>query len=102
LKKNEILEKSRNENFDERDEHIDNESFIYGYLGVLIISVLIIIWNTIHGKPYSDLSSIICASIASASFFKYKKNKRMRSLFAGLLAASASIACLILYFAFGA
>ncbi|GGL50746.1 DUF6442 family protein [Sporolactobacillus putidus] len=102
MKKDEILEKSRAEKLDEREEHIDDESFIYSFLGVLIVSVLITVWNTIHGKPYSDIGAIICGAIASASLFKYKQNKRKRSLFAGILASSASISCLILYFVFGA
>lgn len=102
MKKEEILTKSRNEKFDEREDRIVDNSYFYSTIGVLGVSVLIILWNIIHRKPYADLTTIICVSISGSALFKYKETKRKKFLIAGVLGLAATIDCLILYFVFGA
>jgi hypothetical protein len=101
LNKEEILKRSRHENFDEREKHIDDESYSYGIVGVLGLSVLLMIWNMAHGYPYSDMTTIILGYITSSSLFKYKKNKTKRLLIASILGIFATVCSLITYFLFG-
>jgi hypothetical protein len=101
LNKEEILKRSRNENFDEREKQIDDESYSYGIIGVLGLSVLIMIWNIAHGYPYSDMTTIILGYITSSTVFKYRKFKATKLLIASVLGASATVCSLIVYFLFG-
>lgn len=101
MNKNEILKQSRNERFDERERHIDDESYGYGVIGVLGVAVLIMIWKIAHGYPYSDMMAIILGYITSSSVFKYKKYKSKKLLIASILGISSTICILIVYFVFG-
>lgn len=101
LNKEEILKRSRNESFDEREKQIDDESYEYGIIGVLGVSVLIMIWNIIHKYPYSDMTTIILGFITSSTVFKYRRYKTKKLLMASILGTSATLCSLIVYFVFG-
>jgi len=98
MKKDEVLKRSRNEGFDEREKQIDDASYGYGIIGVLGVSVLIMIWNIAHGYPYSDMITIILGYITSSTFFKYRKYKSKKLLIASMLGMSATVCSLITYF----
>ncbi|MEK4485409.1 DUF6442 family protein [Psychrobacillus sp. FSL H8-0484] len=75
MNKDEILAKSRKENvyMDEREEKIDSESGLTGYIGITILLILFIVFKGTMKQPIADILSILTAHLTIVSIYKYRR-----------------------------
>jgi hypothetical protein len=98
LKKEEILNRSRNENKDERLLTIETEALSVGLVTVLAFVVIFGLWNLAHGIRSFELSAIFTGYLATAGFYKYKKLQTKRELVVGIFGTVATAATSIAFF----
>lgn len=74
MKKEEILQKARNENRDEREEQVIIKSFKSGWYGVLIMLLILngLQWYFQQANS-TELSLILIAHLTAAVYYQYKK-----------------------------
>lgn len=73
MKKEDILEKARRENKDEREEQVNIAANKIGWMGVSAVMLFLIIWRAIHNESAVDIMMILMAQIVAASFYQYVK-----------------------------
>ena len=98
MKKEEILAKSKNSGFDEREEMIEGDSSGYGLVAVLALVVIFGGWKLIHGERSYEMTSIFSGYLAAAGFYKFKQLQSKRFLIGGILGAVVTIATAIAFF----
>ena len=98
MKKEEILARSKDAGFDEREEMIEGDSFGYGLVTVLALVVIFGGWKLIHGYKSYEMTSIFSGYLATAGFYKYRKLQSKRFFIGGILATLVTIASAIAFF----
>lgn len=98
MKKEEILEKSRKSNMDEREEKIETKSDSIGMWAMLALLIFYLYWRIFHNMDAADIESIISAQIAASCLYKYrqKRDKKIYLIFG--LACTFSTICLVVVF----
>lgn len=98
MNKEEILRKARAEQKDEREEQILIKSFKIGWVGVLIMLVILYALQLFFGEPNStELNLIVMAHLTTAVYYQYRKlnNKKylvaVFMLFGGMLMGFAAL-----------
>lgn len=86
MDKEKILKKARNENKDEREEHILIKSFKIGWYGVLLMLVVLYALQLYFKEPNStELNLILMAHLTTATYYQYKKFDNKKYLIAVLI-----------------
>lgn len=99
MRKEEILEKVRREGMDEREVVIDRESYLYGLMAVLALTVVFQLWKIFKGIPYADMASIMSIQFAAISFYKYRKYPEQKIfLLATIFLSILTLISIIIFF----
>jgi len=102
MNKNEILEKSRKENRDERDQYIVKSSNANSYLAVIIVfatlSIILFVQKLLTGKAFADyrvfsLALLIGAIGQCGTVYYYDRDKKVY-LVCVILETLGAISCL--------
>ena len=99
MKKEDILQKSREENKDEYVEKIISESKNFGIITLIIAIIFFAITKIINnGQPFFELPAILFAYTAGINFFSYIKLKKKEYLITAFAFIFAFICMTVLYF----
>lgn len=103
MKKEEVLEKSKNENlfFDEREDQELGTSFGYGAIVVCILCVFFSIINVIKGKTFYEFGAILFAYIAAVALRTYFITQRKKFLAQAVVNILAFIFALVRFILVG-
>ncbi|MEA4914133.1 MAG: DUF6442 family protein [Christensenella sp.] len=85
MKKEEILEKSRSENKDERDEMIRDQSVKWTFLTMVVLSAIFAYLRVMQGQTMMDLTVVVCGSVSVSFLYRYFKTKRKELLVLGIV-----------------
>ncbi|MBK1811360.1 hypothetical protein JHL18_12055 [Clostridium sp. YIM B02505] len=80
MKRDEILSKSKNEGFDEREQSIFLSSFGFGNIITMLLCFIFIAINAIKGKGYSEFITIAFATLSATNFYQYKQLRDKNTL----------------------
>lgn len=95
MNKNEILEKSRSESRDEREEQIKDKAIKWTFLVMVLTSAIFSVIRGLRGESVLDLPVIVCSSIAVFQLYRYFRIKKREFLILGITTLSAAAVCLI-------
>ncbi|HHT97298.1 MAG TPA: hypothetical protein GXZ90_05335 [Clostridiales bacterium] len=99
MKKEEILEKARRENKDEREEQVTIRANKIGWMSVSVVAIFLIVWRDIHNESASDIVMIIMVQFIAASSYRYVKMPEKKVLLVciitGIIAFGLSFASLL-------
>lgn len=98
MKKEEILEKAREEQFDEMEHSVQSSSM---WCGAAVMVVFLLIFSTfrrMNDQISYDLTATVCAGVAAENLFQYKRLGKKKNLAFGLAMAAASVICVIWFF----
>jgi len=99
MNKEEILEKGRSENKDERDETIRDQSMKWTFTVMVLLSAVFAYLRAQQGQSMMDLSVVVCASVSVSFLFRFFKTKRIELLALGIVTLLCAIVSLIRFFA---
>lgn len=97
MNKDEILELSRAEHKDERDEEIRKQSNKWAFLSMAFIAAIFSIIRAVKGETILDLAITVCSPIAVTNFYQYRFTKKADNLISGIIIAVAAAICLVVY-----
>lgn len=95
MNKYEILEKSRSENKDEREEQIKDKSMKWTFLVMVITSAIFAFIRGLKGESELDLAVVVCSSIAVFYLYRYFMLKKREYLNLGIITFCVALICLI-------
>jgi hypothetical protein len=95
MNKDEILEKSRLEDRDEREEQIRDKAIKWTFLMMVLTSAIFAVIRGLKGESVLDLPVIVCSSITVFQLYKYFRLKKKEFLTFGIITLSAAAICLI-------
>ncbi len=95
MKKEEILEKSRSENKDERDEMIRDQSVKWTFLTMVVLSAIFAYLRVMQGQTMMDLTVVVCGSVSVSFLYRYFKTKRKELLVLGIVILICAAVALI-------
>ncbi len=95
MNKEEILEQSRSENRDERDDDVRDKSLKWTLITMVILSAVFAFLRARRGETMLDLTVVVCGSVSVSFFYRFAKTKRRELLILGGIIALAAILALI-------
>ena len=95
MKKEEILEKSRSENKDERDEMVRDQSIKWTFLTMVLLSAVFAYLRAMQGQTMMDLTVVVCGSVSVSFLYRYFKTKRKELLTLGVVILLCAVVALI-------
>jgi len=95
MDKEEILEKSRLENRDERDDDVRDKSLRWTLATMVILSAVFAYLRAQQGESMMDLTVVVCTSVSVSFFYRFAKTKRRELLILGVVIALAAILALV-------
>ena len=98
MKKEEILEKAREERFDEMEHSVQSWSMWCGAAVMVVFLLVFSMLRRMNDQISYDLTATVCAGVAAENLFQYKKLGKKKNLAFGLAVATASIICVIWFF----
>lgn len=97
MKKEEILEKSRGENQDERNETVRDKSLKWTLITMVVLSAVFAYLRGAAGQSMYDLTVVVCGSTSVSFLYRFFKTKETQFLVMGILIAAAAVMALIMY-----
>ena len=97
MKKEEILEKSRSENKDEREEIIRDQSIKWTFLSMVVLSAIFAYLRAAQGQTMMDLTVVVCGSVSVSFLYRYCKTKRKELLILGVVILLCALVALFRY-----
>ena len=95
MKKEEILEKGRSENKDERDEMIRDQSIKWTFMTMVVLSAIFAYLRAVQGQTMMDLTVIVCGSVSVSFLYRFFQTKRKDLLILGLVILLCAIVALV-------
>jgi len=95
MNKEEILEKGRSENKDERDEIIRDQSIKWTFMTMVLLSAMFAYLRAAQGQSVMDLTVVVCGSVSVSFLYRAVKTKRKDLLLLGLVLLICAIAALV-------
>jgi len=92
MKKDEILEKAREEKKDEGIDNVNNKGLSLGYKIFILLSVILIVFNRFNNIKSYDILSLMFGFSVAESYSRYKFMKE-KSLLVSVV--GSSIACIV-------
>lgn len=92
MKKDEILEKAREENKDEGIDNVNNKGLSLGYKIFILLSIILIVFNRFNNIESYDILSLMFGFSVAESYSRYKFLKEKSLLISSIL---SSIACIV-------
>ncbi len=97
MKKEEILEKSRNSKEDEGEQFIENRSRRYGVTGFMLMFIAITLFNLINNIDNHVASILFFAYVSAEAFCRYRIGKNKFFLLTTICGGGASVLGLVNY-----
>lgn len=98
MNRDEILNRNKANNpKDEGIEYVEDKSKRYGEIGMCIVFILLVIYNTVKGLPIYDLLAIFWGYLGVSYIYKYRANKTKKSLFTAICGMIAATAFMLSY-----
>lgn len=98
MKKEEILERSRKSNMDEREEKIETKSDSIGMWAMMALLTFYLYWRIAHNMDANDIMSIISAQLAASWLYRYRQKRDKKVYLILGLACTFSTICLLAVF----
>jgi len=95
MNKEEILEQSRSENQDERDEAVRDKSLKWTLITMVALSAVFAFLRAQQGETMLDLTVVVCGSVSVSFFYRFAKTKRRELLILGCIIALAGALALV-------
>ncbi len=95
MNKEEILEKAREENKDEREESVRDQSIKWTFLTMVILSALFAYIRASQGQSMMDLTVVVCGSVCVSFSYRFFKTGRRTFLILGIVLLLTAILALI-------
>ena len=95
MNKDEILQKVRSENKDERDESIRDQSIKWTMMAMVLLSAVFAYLRAEQGQSMMDLSVVVCGSVSVSFFYRFFRTKRKDLLFIGVVMLICGVIALI-------
>lgn len=100
MNKEEILEKSRQENQggDEMELQVKDKSMMWSYIVMVLMAAMFTIIRSEQGLPMMDLSATVSASVCAAMTYRFIKTKSKGDLFIAIITLIVSIIATVRFF----
>jgi hypothetical protein len=100
MNKEEILEKSRQENRggDERELQVRDKSMMWSYIVMILTAAMFSFIRSEQGLPMMDLSATVCASMCAAMTYRFIKTMDKRYLRIAVIALIVAITATVRFF----
>jgi carbon starvation protein CstA len=100
MNKEEILEKSRQENRggDERELQVKDKSMLWSYIIMILMVVIFSFIRSKQGLPMMDLSVTLCASVCAGMAYRFIKTKNKQYLIIAIIALIVAIIATVRFF----
>lgn len=100
MNKEEILERSRNENTggDEREKQIKDRSMMWTYLAMVTAAAVFSFVRGAQDQPVMDLCATVALSVCVGQFYRFIKGRKKSALFIALVMLAVSIAASVRFF----
>jgi len=95
MKKEEILEKSRSENKDEREEIVRDKSMRWTLVAMAALSAVFAYIRGTKGESVMDLAVVVCGSVGVSFLYRYFWTRKKECLFWGITSACAAVFALV-------
>ena len=97
MNKEEILEKGRAENKDERDVAIRDQSIRWTFMTMVLLSAIFAYLRAAQGQTMMDLTVVVCGSVSVSFLYRFFKTKRKELLLFGLVVLACAVIALVRY-----
>ena len=97
MKKEEILEKGRAENKDERDVAIRDQSIRWTFMTMVLLSGIFAYLRAAQGQTMMDLTVVVCASVSVSFLYRFSQTKRVELLVLGIVLLFCAVVALVRY-----
>lgn len=100
MNKEEILEKSRQENRggDERELQVKDKSMMWSYIVMVLIATVFTVIRSKQGLPMMDLSATVCASVCAAMTYRFIKTKDKQYLIIAIITLIVAVTATVRFF----
>ena len=98
MNKEEILERGRSENKDERDEAIRDQSIKWTLTVMVVLSAIFAYLRAEQGQSMMDLTVVVCGSVSVSFLYRFFRTKRIELLVLGIVTLLSAIIALIRFF----
>ena len=95
MKKDEILEKAREENKDEGIDNVNNKGLSLGYKIFILLSIILIVFNRFNNIESYDILSLMFGFSVAESYSRYKFSKELNSYYYLILSSFLGIVFLL-------
>ena len=95
MKKEEILEKGRAENKDERDVAIRDQSIRWTFMTMVLLSAIFAYLRAAKGQTMMDLTVVVCASVSVSFLYRFFQTKRVDLLVLGIVLFLCAVVALV-------
>lgn len=97
MNKEEILEKGRAENKDERDVAIRDQSIRWTFMTMVLLSAVFAYLRAAQGQTMMDLTVVVCGSVSVSFLFRFFQTKRIDMLVLGMITLLCAVFALVRY-----
>jgi len=97
MKKEEILEKGRAENRDEREDAVRDQSIRWTFMTMVLLSAVFAYLRAAQGQTMMDLTVVVCGSVSVSFLYRFFKTKRKELLLLGLVVLACAVIALVRY-----
>lgn len=98
MKKEEILEMSRNEKNDEMEKQIRDKSMRWTYLALVLSAAVFAFYRSAHGQPFMDLSATVCFSVFAGRLYCYLRARQTFDLVMAAVTLVMAVFATVRYF----
>ena len=100
MTKEEILEKSRNDNRhgDELDKKILSDGMKISYAAMIAAAAIFAIVRAVQGRSIMDLPAICCASVSANFIYRFLKTKEKFNLIIAVITLIIAVVTAVLFF----
>lgn len=95
MNKEEILERSRKENMDEREVFVRDQSMRWTMLAMTALSVIFAFIRESRGQSIMDLAVVLCGSCSVTFIYRFVKTMRKDCLILGIMSIIVAVLALI-------
>ena len=95
MNKDEILEKSRLEKHDEREDAIRDRSLRWTLITMTVLSVAFASLRAYGGHSISDLTVVVCGSVGVTFLYRFVKTKQVYFLVLSIVLLAVAVFSLI-------
>ena len=95
MTKDEVLQKSRSENQDEREEVIRDKSIKWTMITMVLLSAVFAYLRAEQGQSMMDLTVVVCTSVSVSFLYRFLKTRRKYFLLLGLITLACAVLALV-------